>query len=1176
MLPHGVWAYTACRHFYGGATQDELHTHATEIVVHRSSMAIAPNCLHAAEVAAVSAGDHVAVPPFDSCGLSFVEPAEHTMAYALPHYCLNKVPKDTIHRAVQMDRQVCVWGIFDGHVVEYAFERGYAATRIDVHEKAKVDAVLNRERPRLYFLQSLASLVQPVRTASVASSATASPAASSPHSAAQTLPPGLLGDSDAACGFYVLAVFPGSDYVYHYARLVRQALELMKRGSSSTLLEIRRFPLVENRMAQWTALGDVPVESGDVVVLGHVRDYYARLLQCDATWTTAGAVPRARTGARAGVGGAVDGRGPAGEGEHKDVAADEAGDDGHASAASSAWSRNRMQDWASNVARGRARVPAALMSWWPLFAAEPKPEDTWFVPPMASSWQAVCRTPPPTSSGSGGGGGSTTAAMDMLLNEQQQRLQAAVAAALPLLAIAGGTPPSAVPSLPSELLALSASLSIAVPGTTTIPWCNYAWEVLPLRHAEHTLPDDDRQVAPKRVLFLGVRYSYWGNAVYPIVKAAFARTQYVIYAGKCGTLAAGSQGIHKIVAPHQYSIVRESAVERSCTMQHVFKYGRSFLHEDFESLAPARRRGLVLKAGDGDGSDAAAVARFQGNGLHVSVPTVVGETYVQRDLMDAGGPELTQQRVLYSQLRKAMEGGLLPSVDKATVTRALNAVFFTNKPPQEVHLAALELVVKHFASPADVLARWRPQLSATPPNVLLSIDNETSWIALAANEVITGSKGSHGRMPYFTAIHRTTDYVRKREDSSAITGDDLAAEKGHSSKRRVMLDAIGNVLYRMLRRFVKYSPEIVDAEAAVAAAAEDWFAQRAIAAGQPRSPAPQSGKLHWGILSTAQISSRFVGALRTSVRSKLVAVASRSLEKASEHVASKLGGDVSVRPWGSYEALLADRNVTAVYIPLPNDMHVEWALRAVAAGKHVLIEKPLALAASDVDRLRVAAEAAGVHVAEAMLPLSHPMLQRLIAELPVIGTVTSAAIQYHHPLPRTTIAYRSLEHGGGAMRALGCYNIAVLQALFGPITLASAMSCWYAEPCEDAGHHPCDVSSFVTGTCQGDQPVFVSMSCSIASKKCQRLVIVGTDGRIDVAVPFRPGTDGPAAFTIALSGGLGHSYTVEAENTEAFAAQLSRFEDAVFCGPAPLSSLLDTAAAVATAEAALQLAKSLV
>ena len=157
--------------------------------VHCSSVSVSLSCLNHDDIIERVQSSELHIRAFDLAAVSFVAPAEHTMAYALPQYVLGKVPAAYIHEAAQFDYKFCVWGIFDAHIIPYAWSRGYQAVHIPNATKRakstrKQSAYLNAERPRLFLLTPLDSGNKQNRP------------------------------------FYVLSVIPGSDYVYHYARMV--------------------------------------------------------------------------------------------------------------------------------------------------------------------------------------------------------------------------------------------------------------------------------------------------------------------------------------------------------------------------------------------------------------------------------------------------------------------------------------------------------------------------------------------------------------------------------------------------------------------------------------------------------------------------------------------------------------------------------------------------------------------------------------------------------------------------------------------------------------------------------------------------------------------------------------------------------------------------------------------
>ena len=135
-----------------------------------------------------------------------------------------------------------------------------------------------------------------------------------------------------------------------------------------------------------------------------------------------------------------------------------------------------------------------------------------------------------------------------------------------------------------------------------------------------------------------------------------------------------------------------------------------------------------------------------------------------------------------------------------------------------------------------------------------------------------------------------------------------------------------------------------------------------------------SSPVRWGVVGCADIAVRkVVPALRASTHGEVLAIASRDERRA----ATTAGGLGIPRAYGSYDALLADPDVEAVYIPLPNHLHREWTIRAAAAGKHVLCEKPLALTAAEAEEMVDACAAAGVLLMEAFMYRLHPMWRRV-------------------------------------------------------------------------------------------------------------------------------------------------------------------------------------------------------
>jgi len=193
--------------------------------------------------------------------------------------------------------------------------------------------------------------------------------------------------------------------------------------------------------------------------------------------------------------------------------------------------------------------------------------------------------------------------------------------------------------------------------------------------------------------------------------------------------------------------------------------------------------------------------------------------------------------------------------------------------------------------------------------------------------------------------------------------------------------------------------------------------------------ATEKSKLRWGLLSTARINRRLIPAIRAAERARLVAVASRSQRSADAYTA-EWG---IPRAFGSYEALLDDPEIDAVYIGLPNSLHAEWTVKAAQAGKQVLCEKPLALSVAECDEIIAAADEAGVVVMEAIMYLYHPLLhkaQQLIRR-GAVGRVKLVRGTLSFCLDRLGDVRWKPELGGGALWDVGSYPVSFIRRVAG-------------------------------------------------------------------------------------------------------------------------------------------------
>ena len=248
--------------------------------------------------------------------------------------------------------------------------------------------------------------------------------------------------------------------------------------------------------------------------------------------------------------------------------------------------------------------------------------------------------------------------------------------------------------------------------------------------------------------------------------------------------------------------------------------------------------------------------------------------------------------------------------------------------------------------------------------------------------------------------------------------------------------------------------------------------------------------LRIGQLSTARINAKLAACARASSRVRVVAIASRELARA-EAQARDLGVDTA---YGSYEELLADPAVDAVYISLPGGMHHAWTMRAIAAGKHVLCEKPYSRSEADVDEAFEAAERSGLVVAEALMWRHHPQALRL-AELVAggaIGELRLVRAAFRYPLGDPHDIRMREDLAGGALLDVGCYCISAARLLAG-------------EPVSVTAHQvltPSGVDARVTATLAHARDVLTAFDCALDLPDRSDLEAVGSEGVLRVSDPW--------------------------------------------------------------------------
>jgi predicted dehydrogenase len=298
-------------------------------------------------------------------------------------------------------------------------------------------------------------------------------------------------------------------------------------------------------------------------------------------------------------------------------------------------------------------------------------------------------------------------------------------------------------------------------------------------------------------------------------------------------------------------------------------------------------------------------------------------------------------------------------------------------------------------------------------------------------------------------------------------------------------------------------------------------------------------KLRWGILGAARVNERLLPAIVEAGNAELVAIASRRSGAAAETLAKYAPNVKGVKTYDALEDLLEDAKVQAVYIPLANHEHAEWALKAIAAGKHVLIEKPMAIKVSDIEEIEAAALKHKVKVMEGFMYRFHPQHQRVkeIVQSGLIGEVMFAKASYSFMM-REARMYRlanDTENGGGAMWDIGPYAIHTLRHCFeNPPISVTAMG-KYAKTGADIS------TSGVIDFGDGKRGHFdTSFECSRQSE----YNIVGTKGSIKCHTVWQlPGTnDLPVISWWSESGHKGEAIYPASNH---FVLEIEHFSDCV-------------------------------
>lgn len=325
--------------------------------------------------------------------------------------------------------------------------------------------------------------------------------------------------------------------------------------------------------------------------------------------------------------------------------------------------------------------------------------------------------------------------------------------------------------------------------------------------------------------------------------------------------------------------------------------------------------------------------------------------------------------------------------------------------------------------------------------------------------------------------------------------------------------------------------------------------------------------MNWGVISTGRIARAFLDALRSSETEQVVAVASRDAAKAAE-TAREFG---VARSYGSYEALLADPDLQAVYIAVPNSLHAEWADVAARAGKQILCEKPLGVTREQSAAMFSAAREAEVWLMEAFMYRFHPRtlkIQELIAG-GAIGTPQLIRASFGFAVTDPANVRLSAELAGGALMDVGCYCVNFSRMVAGQAPRrVSATARWGSS----------GVDETLAATLDYAGGAIAQISCSLASSHHHQAQVIGSEGIIEVEEAFTPPPDRPARLRVRRGARLATVEEIDFPPVNQYRLEAEGFGRLVAAGHAdhglPEMPLVETLDNMATIEALLRSARA--
>jgi len=287
-------------------------------------------------------------------------------------------------------------------------------------------------------------------------------------------------------------------------------------------------------------------------------------------------------------------------------------------------------------------------------------------------------------------------------------------------------------------------------------------------------------------------------------------------------------------------------------------------------------------------------------------------------------------------------------------------------------------------------------------------------------------------------------------------------------------------------------------------------------------------KLRWGVIGAAGINQSVIPAIQASSTGSVVAIASRDLAKA-QSAAERFNIPTA---YGSYEELLLDRSIDAVYIPLPNHLHKEWTIRAAEAGKHVLCEKPLALNAEEAQEMVDACAKANVKLAEAFMYRHNPRWDKIQAIIASgeIGEIRAlhGAFTFNNAQDKKNVRYKA-EWGGGSVYDVGCYPLSLARLIMGSAPTAVTAHAFFSQEHDS-------VDMMCSGLIEFNEQISMTFNCGMWADFRQTFEITGTDGKIEIQQAYLPGPE-DVDFIVTAKGErreekleYHNQYTLQADN----------------------------------------------